>query len=38
MTCAEYKVNNSFDKNDEDFIKFVNGAKFKKCPNCNYWV
>ena len=38
MTCAEYRVNNRFDKNDEDFIKFVQGAKFKQCPKCKYWV
>lgn len=38
MTCAEYKINNTFSKDDEDFIKFVKGAKFKQCPKCNYWV
>ena len=38
MTCAEYRINNSFDKNDEKFIDFVKGAKFKQCPKCNYWV
>ena len=38
MTCAEYKVNNSFDKNDEDFIKYVQGNKYKQCPKCKHWV
>lgn len=38
MTCAEYKINNSFDKNDQDFIKFVQGAKYKQCPRCKFWV
>lgn len=38
MTCAEYKINNSFDKNDEDFIKFVQGARYKQCPKCKFWV
>lgn len=38
MTCAEYRINNSFDKNDEKFINFVKGAKFKQCPKCKYWV
>jgi len=38
MTCAEYKINNTFSKDDADFIQFVRGAKFKQCPKCNYWV
>ncbi len=38
MTCAEYRINNTFDKNDEKFVDFAKGAKFKQCPKCKYWV
>lgn len=38
MSCAEYRITNSFDKNDEKFLHFVKGAKFKQCPKCNFWV
>ena len=38
MTCAEYKVNSTYSKSDADFMKFVQGAKFKQCPYCKYWV
>ena len=38
MTCAEYRVTHTHDKNDDDFLKFVKGSKFKQCPKCGYWV
>ncbi len=38
MTCAEYRINNSFSDADKKFEGFVKGAKFKKCPQCNFWV
>lgn len=38
MTCAEYRINNSFDRNDEEFLRFVQGSKYKQCPKCKYWV
>ena len=31
-------MSNTHDKNDEDFLKFVKGKKFKECPFCKHWV
>lgn len=31
QTCAEYRVSNNFSKDDEKFMKFVKGKKFKQC-------
>ena len=34
LTCQQFK-----DKGvDKSFEEFVKGAKFKQCPQCNYWV
>ncbi len=38
MTCAEYRVSNTFSKDDKAFVDFVKGAKFKQCPKCKFWV
>lgn len=29
MTCAEYKITNSHSKEDDQFLEFVKGKKFK---------
>ena len=31
QSCAEYRINNGFDENDEKFMKFVQGKKYKTC-------
>ena len=38
MTCQEYKDSRDVNKLDDQFFKFVKGAKFKMCPKCKYWV
>jgi len=38
QTCAEYKINNKFDKNDVKFIDLMKARKFKQCPKCHYWI
>lgn len=38
MTCAEYKVSRTWSEDDKKFQEFVVGAKYKQCPNCNFWV
>lgn len=38
MTCAEYRKNSEFNADDEKFLNFVNGNKFKQCPQCKFWV
>ena len=38
MTCKEFAISRVFDKNDEAFIQFVRGAKYKQCPKCKFWV
>lgn len=38
MTCKEYQINSKTDKNDEKFIDFVKGHKFKQCTQCLFWV
>lgn len=38
LSCKEFNINRVFDKNDEKFIEFVKGAKYKQCPSCLFWV
>lgn len=38
QTCDENRINNHHSANDEKFLQFVNKSKFKKCPECNFWV
>jgi hypothetical protein len=38
MTCKEYQITNTHTKDDDKFITFVSGSKFKQCPKCKYWV
>jgi hypothetical protein len=40
-SCGEYKadkINSTFSKDDEQFLSFVKGAKFKQCGKCKFWV
>ena len=37
-TCDEYQKTAKLDDNDEKFITYVQGSKFKQCPHCNFWV
>ena len=38
LTCQQYKDSRDVNKLDNQFFKFVKGAKFKMCPKCKYWV
>jgi hypothetical protein len=38
MSCAEYRISNTFSQDDKKFEEFVRGAKFKQCPKCKFWV
>lgn len=38
MTCKEYKISSTTSEDDEKFISFVKGKKFKQCPKCKFWV
>ena len=38
LTCQQYRDCRDEKKLDEEFFKFVKGAKFKMCPKCKYWV
>lgn len=38
MSCAEYRINNRYSEDDRKFEQFVQGAKFKQCPKCKFWV
>jgi len=37
-SCAEFRRTVKADENDEKFLKFVKGSKFKQCPKCKIWV
>ena len=38
MTCKEYKISHSNTEDDQKFLDFVKGKKFKQCPRCKFWV
>ena len=38
LTCQQYRDSRDVNKLDDQFFKFVKGAKFKMCPTCKYWV
>jgi len=38
MTCKEYEINNKHTSDDDKFLKFVKGKKYKQCPKCKFWV
>ncbi len=38
LTCEQYKDSRDVNKLDQEFMKFVKGAKFKMCPKCKFWV
>lgn len=38
QTCKQYQITHTFNSEDEAFIKFVKGKKFKQCPQCKFWV
>lgn len=38
QTCKEYQISKKFTADDQMFVKFVKGMKFKKCPKCKFWV
>lgn len=38
MTCKEYQISNDLGENDKLFQNLVQGAKFKQCPSCKFWV
>lgn len=38
MSCKEYKISSTTSEDDEKFISFVKGKKFKQCPKCKFWV
>ena len=38
LTCEQYRDSRDVNKLDQQFFKFVQGAKFKMCPRCKYWV
>jgi hypothetical protein len=38
MTCKEYKISATTSEDDEKFMAFVKGKKFKQCPKCKFWV
>ena len=37
-SCAEFRHSTKANENDEKFLKFVKGSKFKQCPKCKIWV
>lgn len=38
QTCEEFKLSNTEDENDVKFKELVQGANFKQCPHCKFWV
>lgn len=38
MSCKEFKISNTHSADDDAFMKFVKGKKFKQCPRCKFWV
>lgn len=38
MTCKEYQINVKVGPEDKKFEEFVEGSRFKRCPNCGFWV
>eukprot|EP01016_Furgasonia_blochmanni_P009451 TRINITY_DN13918_c0_g1_i2.p1 TRINITY_DN13918_c0_g1~~TRINITY_DN13918_c0_g1_i2.p1 ORF type:complete len:299 (+),score=45.06 TRINITY_DN13918_c0_g1_i2:65-961(+) len=38
QSCAEYRVSKEWGKNDDHFINFVKGQKFRQCSRCKFWV
>ena len=38
MTCKEYKVSSTMSEDDQKFLEFARGKKFKQCPECKFWV
>lgn len=37
-SCAEFRRTIKADENDQKFLQFVRGSKFKQCPKCKIWV
>ena len=38
MTCEQYRKVNQHSEADDQFLLMVQGARFKQCPNCKFWV
>jgi ariadne-1 len=38
MTCEQYRKVNSHLAEDDQFMLMAQGARFKQCPNCKFWV
>ena len=38
MSCATFMAQRKYDENEDKFLKFVKGSKFKQCPKCKIWV
>lgn len=38
MSCKEYQISSTHNEEDDKFLSFVKGKKFKQCPKCKFWV
>jgi E3 ubiquitin-protein ligase RNF144 len=38
MTCREYREYMGMNPEDQSFLDFARGARFKQCPRCRFWV
>ena len=38
MTCEQYRKVNAHLAEDDQFLLMAQGARFKQCPNCKFWV
>ena len=38
LTCKEYSKSREVPEEDEKFYEFAQGARYKQCPRCQYWV